>query len=169
MKTALLQLVQFVFGLFAMPLDDKYIEARPHRHGPVATYQVFVDDFDRIEREAQSVGSDLTFAVFWLSEAVTSTFALPAVPSTWLHIFSAFEMAMLAGYGLGLYFLWRWSRQKNSLKQFMDRIRANQIPEFGEAGKELRLSDLANLPAGKAEPGAGAVPCAPEAGDKKSQ
>jgi len=135
-----------------VPLDDKHIETKPHRHGPVATYQVFVDDFDRIEEEAESIGSDLTFATFWLSEAITSSLALPTVPKDWIHIFSAFEVATFIGYALGFYFLWRWSRQKNSLKRFMDRIRANQIPEFGQAGKELGLADLASLPAGQADP-----------------
>lgn len=150
--------IRFVCGLVAMPIDDNHIETKPHRHGPVATYQVFVDDFNRIEEEAQTIGSDLTFATFWLSEAVTSTFALPTVPATWLHVYSGFEVAMFAGYGFGAYFIWRWSKQKSSLKRLMDRIRANQIPEFGQAGKELRLSDLANLPAEQADPGTSACP-----------
>jgi hypothetical protein len=144
--------IRFALRVITMPLDDKHIETKPHRHGPVATYQVLVDDFDRIGEEAESIGSDLTFATFWFSEAVTSTLALPTIPSTWIHIFSAFEMAMLAGYGFGFYFLWRWSKQKNSLKRMMDRVRSSQIPEFGEAGKELRLSELASLPAQQAGP-----------------
>jgi hypothetical protein len=120
-----------------MPLDDRHIETRPHRHGPVATYQVFVEDFDRIQEEAESVGSDLTFATFWLSEAATSTFALPTIPNDWLHVFSAFEMAMLAGYGFGFYFLWRWWKHKGSLKRFMDRI--GYVPtRFPSSGKPAR-------------------------------
>jgi hypothetical protein len=125
--------VRFIAGLIAMPLDDKHIEAKPHRHGPVATYQVFVDDFDRIQEEASSIGSDLTFATFWLSEAITSTLALPTVPKDWIRIFSSFEVAMFVGYGFGFYFLYRWWKQKTSLKRFMERIRANQIPEFGDS------------------------------------
>ena len=145
-----------------MPLDDRHIETRPHRHGPVATYQVFVDDFDRIEEEAESIGNDLTFATFWLSEAITSTCALPTIPADWIHVFSSFEMAMIAGYGFGLYFLWRWWRQKNSLKKFMARIRSSQIPEFGEAGKELQLGELAGLPASRAEPRTESEKCPPD-------
>ena len=136
-----------------MPLDDKHIETKPHRHGPVSTYQVFVDDFDRIQEEAESIGSDLTFATFWLSEAITSSFALPTVPPERIHVFSTFEMAMLAGYGFGAYFLWRWWKQKRSLKRFMDRIRANQIPEFGDssAGTFSAAAKIEQGPSGAQE------------------
>jgi hypothetical protein len=133
-----------------MPPDDRHIETRTHRHGPVATYQVLVEDFDRIESEAASIGSDLTFAIFWLSEAVTSTFAIPTIPATRLHVFATFEVATGIGYALGGYFLWKWFNNRNSLKKLMNKIRANQIPEFGEAGKELDMADLASLPAGQA-------------------
>src|ERR1700675_3236102 len=101
---------QFFLGLFAMPLDDKHIEAKRHRHGPVETYEVFVEDFNRIETEAAVVGSDLTFASIWLSVGVTSTAALPAVPHDWNVFLDVFLMLTLAGYTFGGFFLLRWRR-----------------------------------------------------------
>lgn len=145
MKAVLAPFAKFALGLFAMPIDDTYIQTRRHRHSPVSTYEVFVDEFDRIEIEAENIGSDLTFATFWISEAITSTLALPAIPPSWIHIFSAFLMAMLAGYGFGAYFLWRWSKQKNALKRLMKKIRDSQIPEWGEEGKELRYADIESM------------------------
>jgi hypothetical protein len=136
------QVVRSFLNLFAMPFDDGHIETKPHRHAPVATYQVFVSDFDRIEEEANSIGTDLNFATFWLSEAITSFLAIPTVPPAWIHIFSSFEMAAIAGYGFGVFFLWRWFRCKNALKRLMDRIRSDQIPEFGKKAESwgLRIS-----------------------------
>jgi hypothetical protein len=128
-----------------MPMDESHIETRRHRHGPVETYELFVEDFNRIEGESQSIGSDLTFAVFWLSEAVTSTVAVPALPSSAVRVLNFFLVAIFVGYGMGVYFLWRWYKQENSLKCLMNRIRASQIPQWGQAGKELGVSDFAKL------------------------
>ena len=146
------KILQFLLGLFAMPLDDKYIEAKRHRHGPVETYEVFVEDFNRIETEASIIGADLTFASIWLSVGVTSTAALPAVPHDWNIFLDVFLMLTFAGYTFGIFFLLRWRRQKNSLKTLMDRIRACQIPQWGDEGKELRVADLEKLKPVEPEP-----------------
>jgi hypothetical protein len=131
-----------------MSFDDaSHLPATRHRHGPVSTYEVLVEDFDRIEQEATTVGTDLQFAIFWLSEAITSSVALPTIPNGSIHIFDFFLIAMFAGYGFGVYFLRRWSKQKNSLKRLMDRIRESQVGPMGEQGKELRPSEVASLPA----------------------
>jgi hypothetical protein len=142
----------FLLGLFAMPVEETFIQTRRYRHCAMPTYEVLVDDFDRIEEEAQTIGSDLTFATFWISEALTSTLALPSIPSAWIHIFSAFLMALIVGYGFGAYFLWRWSKQKNALKKLMKKIRDSQIPEWGQDDKELRFSELASMKPVQAPP-----------------
>lgn len=129
-----------------MPLEDnEHIPAKRHRHGPVATYEVFADDFDRIEDEATNVGTDLQFGIFWLSEAITSSFALPNVPRASWNVHTAFLVAMFVGYGFGLYFLVRWRKHANSLKRLMNRIRSCQVGPMGESGRELKPSELETL------------------------
>jgi len=145
MRPRLLQVRDFLLGLFAMPLDDAHIETRRHRHAPVETYEVFVEDFNRIETEAETIGTDLTFGSIWISVAITSTAALPTIPNDWNRIFGSFLVATLVGYSLGTYFLLRWHRQKDSLGKLMDRIRSSQIPQWGDERKELRGSELDKL------------------------
>jgi hypothetical protein len=144
--------VRFTIGLFAMPLDDKYIEARRHRHGPVETYEIFVEDFNRIETEAEAIGTNLTFGSIWLSVAITCSAALPSIPRDWLHVFNAFLTFALVGYTLGVYFLIQWKTQKHSLKSLMTRIRASQIPQWGDEGEELKREELEELPSEEAPP-----------------
>jgi hypothetical protein len=157
MSVASSQLATFFSGLLAMPIDDKHIEARRHRHGPIETYEVFVEDFDRIEKEAQTIGSDFNFGSIWLTVAITCTATLTTIPHDWSIIFTCFLSATLVGYTLGAYFLFRWSRQRDTLEALMDRIRACQIPQWGEEGKELRLSEIDRMkpvvppPTGKTE------------------
>ena len=133
-----------------MPVDEEYIPAKRHRHGPVATYEVFVEDFDRVEEEATNVGTDLQFGIFWLSVAITSTFAFITAISEWRVYFF---IAMLVGYGFGAYFYIKWRNQGNALCRLMNRIRASQVGPMGQEGKELGPGEVSNLPATEAGQG----------------
>ena len=125
---------------------DDNIPAARYRISRIDTYEVAVSDFDRIEEVASTVGSDLTFATTGLSVAVTLTITLAVSPISNEHLHTEFFIVMCFGYGAALYCGFRWWRQRGELKKLVDRIRKMQVGPLGEQGKEIKPSDLANMP-----------------------
>jgi hypothetical protein len=134
-----------------LPLSDDRIPVKRHRLEHAEIYELFGDELDRIEHEATNVGTDLQFATFWLSIAGTCSFALPTIPESNTRIFIVFLIVLILGYALGFYFAVRWWLQRGTLKKLIARIRQRQVGPIGEEGKELKPSDLAELPG--TEPG----------------
>jgi hypothetical protein len=126
--------------------DDDRIPAARHRISRIVTYEVPADDFNRIEQEASTVGSDMQFATFGLSAALTFTLALLTVPIASERTFDVFFMLMLGGYGMGAYCGMRAWKQRGYLRRFMQNIRAMQEGPLGEEGKEIKPAELANMP-----------------------
>lgn len=126
--------------------DNDRIPAARHRLKQIVTYEVPADDFNRIEQEASTVGSDMQFAIFGLGVALSITFTLLTVPMASERKFEVFFMLMLFGYGMGVYCGQRAWKQRGHLRRFMQGIRAMQEGPLGEEGKEIKAAELASLP-----------------------
>jgi Na+/melibiose symporter-like transporter len=65
--------------------------------------------------------------------------------------FMVFIVVVVVGFILALFFTTRWIRSRGSLQGTIKKIKSLQIGPVGEQGKEIRMSDLAQLPAQQAE------------------
>lgn len=140
-------IIRFVLGLFAMvPDSNDHIPAKRHRHRAVDTYEVFSDDFERIEEEGSRVGTDLQFATAWLPVAITLTVTLCTATIQNKHIFTAFYVLMWVSYGFGIFHGFNAWKQRGRFKRLLETIKKNQIAPLGEKGNELRPSQLEDLP-----------------------
>jgi hypothetical protein len=126
--------------------DDAHIPAKRYRLREVETYEVVRDDFNRIETEAMNIGTDFAFATACLPVAITLTITLYTVTIADRTVKDAFMLLTFTCYILGLYFAVRAWRHRGHLKNFMQRIRDNQVAPFGEKGEELEPSELQKLP-----------------------
>jgi hypothetical protein len=126
--------------------QDDYPRVKRFRLGEIPSYEVLVDDFDRIEDEAQDVGLAFHFAVFCLSGAFTLSITLATVPIASWHVKATFLLAMCGGYVVGSFFLVLALRQRDRLKKMMQKIRDRQIAPLGEKDSELGPSELQQLP-----------------------
>jgi hypothetical protein len=113
------------------------------------SYEVLVSDFNRIESEAKSIGTDIAFATACIPVAITLhvTLKMVAIPDPTVKY--PFLLLMYACYILGAYFGIRAYRQRGRLKEFMQTIRDAQVAPLGEKGSEMGPAELAALPAEK--------------------
>ena len=133
--------------------DDAHIPAKRYRLREVQTYEVVLDDFDRIETEATNIGTDFAFATACIPVAITLTVTLLTVTITQKSVRDAFLFLMFSCYILGLrYAVGAW-RSRGRLKKFMQGIRDNQVAPLGEKDGELEPSELQNLPSEEAGAG----------------
>jgi hypothetical protein len=126
--------------------DDAHIPAKRFRLRAVHTYEVVRDDFDQIETEAMSVGTDFAFAMACIPVAITLTVTLLTVSVANSTVKLAFFCLMFSCYILGAYFGVAAWRDRAHLNRFMQRIRDNQEAPLGEKDEELRPSELEQLP-----------------------
>lgn len=140
-------ILRSALDLFTMTLNqDDYPRVKRFRLGEIPSYEVLVDDFDRIEDEAQDVGLAFHFAIFCLSVAITLCITLATVPvDKWL-VKSIFILVIFGGFVLGFFFLVSALRQRDRLKKMMQKIRDRQIAPLGEKDGELGPSELQQLP-----------------------
>ncbi len=61
--------------------------------------------------------------------------------------FLVFVVVVIVGFILSLFFAGRWIRSRGTLTATIKKIKGRQIGPVGEQGKEIRLADLAELPA----------------------
>jgi hypothetical protein len=145
---ALPSFLRYTQSLFTtMPLDQ--IPIKRFRLGEMQSYEVLVSDFNRIQSEAMSIGTDFAFAVALIPVAVTftTTLAVATISLAWVR--ESFTLLMYVCYILGLYFAVRAFRQRGRLKTFMQTIRDAQVPPLGEKGGEIGPSELESLPSGE--------------------
>lgn len=143
-------ILRSTLDLFTMSLSqDDYPRLKRFRLGEIPSYEVLVDDFDRIEDEAQDVGLAFHFAIFCLSGAFTLSVTLATVPIANWHVKATFLLAMCGGYIMGSFFLVLALRQRDRLKKMMQKIRDRQIAPLGEKDGELGPSEAENLPSGE--------------------
>jgi hypothetical protein len=128
------------------PYRDDQIPAARHRLQGVVTYEVLADDFDRIEQEAKSVGTDLQLACALIPVAIALTVTIKTIPIQDLHTYIVFCIVASVCYLGGVITGVRAWVQRGRLSKLMNRIRAQQGGPVGEEGKELRPSELASLP-----------------------
>jgi hypothetical protein len=129
------------------PNDQIPIER--YRLGKMRSYEVLVSDFERIESEAMSIGTDLAFAFLCIPVGITLSVTLLTVTITDRLVKDPFLLFMFACYILGGYFGVRAFRQRGRLKTFMQAIRDSQVAPLGEKGSEIGLSELEALPSEK--------------------
>ncbi len=133
-------------GQFEMHLDADQIPAKRHRLRHLDLYDVSGDELDQIERLGTSVGTDLQFATFWLPIGITTLLTLIVLTISDTRVFITYVCIMLVSLGFSIYFFVRWWITRGEFKKLINRIRERQVGPVGEEGKELKPSDLANLP-----------------------
>jgi len=126
--------------------DDDQIPIERYRLGKLRSYEVLINDFDRIENVATTIGTDLAFATAFLPVAIALSITLITVTIADWNIKGPFYFFMWSSYILGAYFAVRAFRQRGQLKNFMHNIRDAQIPPLGEKGSELGPAELQGLP-----------------------
>lgn len=119
------------------------------------SYEVLVSDFNRIENEARSVGTEFAFALACLPVAITLTVTLVTIPIPTWKIKAPFMIFMFVCYVLGAFFLIVSIRQGDRLKNLMQTIKDSQVAPLGEKDSEMGPSDVENL-APEEEPKIGA-------------
>jgi hypothetical protein len=125
---------------------DDQIPIKCYRLGKMQSYEVLVSDFDRIESEATSIGTDLAFATACIPVGITINITLKTVSIADPLVKDPFLIRMFTCYILGAYFGVRAYRQRGRLKVFMQAIRDVQVAPLGEKGSEIGPSELAALP-----------------------
>lgn len=143
--------LRFTLGLFTtMPFNpDDRIPIERFRLGKMQSYEVLVSDFNRIESEAKSIGTDIAFATACIPVAITLHITLKMVAIPDPSVKYPFLLLMYACYILGAYFGVRAYRQRGRLKAFMQTIRDAQVAPLGEKGSEIGPDELEALPAEK--------------------
>lgn len=155
MEFAISRLLSSSWGL---SMGSANIPLRRHGLSHVETYDVTADELDRIESEGRDVGFDFQVALFCLTLAASFfvSLLLSPPPADKPKTFIVIAVIVVVGFLLGVIFLIKWLRSKKALSLTLRRIRERQVGPVGEEGKELKPSDLANLPS--VEPGIGAGP-----------
>jgi hypothetical protein len=131
-----------------MSIDNDQILAKRHRLQHVDLYDVSGDELDNLEQLGASVGTDLQFCTFWFPIGITANLTLLAINIPSAHVYETYMVATFVGYGFGVFFLVRWFRMRGQFKRCIAKIRQRQIGPVGEEGKELKPSELEELPAG---------------------
>jgi hypothetical protein len=141
--------IRYSLGLFSTMTSDPnaQIPIKRYRIGQMASYEILVSDFDRIEAEAMTIGTDFAFAIALLPVAVTLMLALVVSKIDIAWVRDTFLTLMLVCYILGLYFSVRAYRQRGHLKRVMQAVRDAQVAPLGEKGSEIGPSELEALPA----------------------
>jgi hypothetical protein len=127
-----------------MPLEQ--IPIKRFRLGQMSSYEVLVSDFDRVEFEAMSIGTDLAFATAFIPVAITLHVTLRVTTPADQYVRESFTLLMYVCYILGIYFGVRAYRQRGRLKRFMQLIRDCQVSPLGEKDSEIGPSELQQLP-----------------------
>ena len=127
-------------------VPDDNIPASRHRLRGIVTYEVNADDFERIETEASTVGTDIQFATVLISTAISFSVTLLTVSIPNQHLHDLFSLITVVGFALGGFFAVRGWRERGHLKRLLSRIRASQVGPVGEQGKEMRPTELDLLP-----------------------
>ena len=126
--------------------QDDRIPAARHRLKQIVTYEVPADEFDRIEQEASTVGTDLQFATLLLSTAVSFTVTLCTVAIANERVYEFFIMITIVGYVVGAFCGVRGWKQRGQLNRLISKIRSSQVGPVGEEGKEIKPTELDTLP-----------------------
>jgi ABC-type multidrug transport system fused ATPase/permease subunit len=133
-----------------MPSNGEHIPIRRHSINQLETYDVAVDDLDRIEAECKNVGQDLQFASNSLSFGISFLIALIFTTIDSPKVFACFFAVMVLMFVLSVYFGIRYYRTKETVQSTIQRIKERQVGPVGEEGSELSPKVLANLPVGQA-------------------
>ncbi|HEX4003648.1 MAG TPA: hypothetical protein VHX36_13445 [Candidatus Acidoferrales bacterium] len=134
------------------PRTDDQITIKRYRLGNMQSFEVLVGDFNRIEDEAQSIGTHLGFALACIPVAITINITLATVAIPNQNVKAPFMLLMFACYILGAFFSVSAFRQRGRLRKFMQTIRDNQEPPLGEKGNEMSPSDVESLTPDEEEP-----------------
>jgi hypothetical protein len=139
-----------VFNMALGPPD--HIPIKRFRLGEMQSYEVLVNDFNRIEDEAMTIGSYFAFAVACIPTAITLNVTLATVKIDDLNVKAPIMCLMFVCYILGAFFARGAYQQRGRLKKFMQTIRDAQTPPLGEKGSELGPSEVNLLPSGPTGP-----------------
>jgi hypothetical protein len=120
-----------------------------HSYTGFVLYDITGDDLDNLERETLTISEDFSFASIATAVAISFSIALATTTITSQETFNVFWIVTILGYVIGLYFGIRWLRSRKNFKGILHKIR-QRGGTLGEEGKELRASELADLPS---EPG----------------
>jgi hypothetical protein len=131
--------------------SEDQITTKRHRISHLELFDVSGEELDNLEEIGQSVGTDLQFFTFWIPIGLSATFTLNAITISDIHVYNFYLIAAWVGFGMGIYHGIRWLNNRGRFKKRINKIRERQIGPVGEEGKELKPSELENLPAGAPE------------------
>jgi len=122
------------------------IPIRRHRLLDLHSYDVTGDELDQIEQEAMEVGQDLTFASISITALVSIAITLTTVTIQSDRTFSVYVAVAIAVAVFSVYFTIKWQRGKKRGVTIIQRIRQREVGPLGEEGREVKRSELDQLP-----------------------
>ena len=129
-----------------LTMDHEQIEVRRHRLPRLDICDVTMDELDSIERTGSNVGLDFNVSLFSLGVSLSFLVALLNTKIESKRTFDTFVVFCVVGGALFIIFGIKWFLNRSEFSRLIQRIRDRQIGPVGEEGKELKPSELANLP-----------------------
>jgi len=117
---------------------------------------VTADELDQIENQGNQIGEDFSFGSVCLAVGVSFFISLCTTNIPSPKTFASFVAVVIVAFVLASYFGIRWLRQRSAAGSIVDKIRERGLAPLGEEGKEIKATELAQLPAQEAggpEPG----------------
>jgi hypothetical protein len=131
--------------------NHEKIPIRRHRLPGVDSYDVTSDELDQLEHEASQVGLDFSFASILFTAFISFLIALLTANIQSERTFGAFIAIEIASGTLALYFCIKWRRGRRRRASIIARIREREIGPLGDEKREIRASELAELPSQEPE------------------
>lgn len=134
-------------------VDSGHIPIRRHGLSHVETYEITADELKRIEQEGSDVGFDFQIGQFCLTLAASFLIGLILSPPPDDHpkTFVVFTVLVVVGFLMGIIFGIKWFVSRRSFSFTIREIRERQVGPIGEEGRELKPSELDQIPS--TEPG----------------
>ena len=126
-------------------MNREHIPVRRHGIHDVETYEVFQDELDRIESEGSDLGINFNIGVAGLTSGLSFLANLLLTPVPPGKIFTVFVVITVFGFDFGTAHMIKWLRSKGNLERILTRVRDRKVGPFGEEGKEIDLSAVAEL------------------------
>ena len=142
MEFALYRFLRYILGSDHIPV---------YRHGlsHIETYEVLEEDLARLESEGSDVGFDFQIAqaCFTVAVSILVTLVTNPPPDANQKTFTVFVVVVVVGFLGAFVFGFKWYKNRNAFSRTLQKIRDQRVGPVGVASKELRLSELAQMPA----------------------
>lgn len=133
-------------------MPNENIPIRRHRLSGLDVCDVTTDELDAIEQSAGDVGLDFQIAQFSLTIALSFLASAISNPPRSDRVYIVFVVLIVVGFALGLVFIFKWWKGRGTISRVIQKVRDRQIGPVGDEQKELRVTELDDLPPEKAGP-----------------